>query len=224
LARGGTLPRLAPALLLSLVVLNVAHWPELGQTMRSGPWFGEVMRRSDLLKESLRSGVPAPLLDGDYRRFFFECRDRFARLAERLPPHVSESSGVEVTEIRGGRLFARARRESHLAAFAPTPGHYRLEGGLHLRRGEKVSFSLGGGRAEALGEVVRRGDSAGEEHFSLAVDLRAGATDVILISRRTGTDAPRSPRSRRTGTDAPRSPRPRIFGLLLPFHLRCDDS
>jgi hypothetical protein len=211
LARGGTLPRLAPALLLSLVVLNIAHWPRLEQTMRSGPWFGEVMRRSDLLKESLRSGVPAPLMDDDYRRFFFECRDRFARLAARLPPHVSEAGGVGMTEIRGGRLFARGRRESQLAAFAPTPGRYRLEGGLQLRPGERVSFVLAGRRGEPLGEVVRRDDSAGEERFSLTVDLWAGRTDLILVSRR-------------TGKEAPRAPRPRVFGLFLPFHLRPDEG
>jgi hypothetical protein len=206
-ARGGTLPRLVPALLLSLVVLNVAQWPRLEQTMRSGPWFADVMRRSDLLKESLRGGVPAPLMDEDYRRFFFECRDRFVRLAARLPPHVSEAGGIGMTEIRDGRLFARGRRESQLAAFAPTPGRYRLEGGLQLVPGEKVSFVLGGRRGEPLGEVVRHGDSAGEERFSFAVDLWAGRTDLTLVSRR-------------TGREAPRARRPRVFGLFLPFRLR----
>jgi hypothetical protein len=206
-ARGGTLPRLAPALLLALVVMNVVHWPRLEQTMRSGPWFADVMRRSDLLKESLRRGVPAPLMDDDYRRFFFECRDRFDRLAARLPPHVSEGGGVGLTEIRGGRLFARGRRESQLAAFVPTPGQYRLEGGLQLGPGEKVSFVLGGPRGEPLGEVVRRGNSAGEERFSFVVGLRSGTTGLTLFSRRTGKEAPR-----------PR--RPRLFGLFLPFRLR----
>jgi hypothetical protein len=209
--RRGRLNRLAPGLLLSLVVLNVAHWPELGQTMRSGPWFGEVMRRSDLLKESLRRGSPAPLMDDDYRRFFFECRDRFARLAARLPPHVSEGGGVGLTEIRGGRLFARGARESQLAAFAPTPGPYRLEGGLQLRPGEKVSFVAGGPRGEPIGEVVRRGDTAGEERFSFDLDLRSGPTTLTLVSRR-------------TGRKAPRAPRPRVFGLFLPFHLLPDDG
>lgn len=206
-ARGGTLPRIAPALLLALVVLNIASWPRLEQTMRSGPWFAGVMRRSDLLKASLRDGSPAPLMDDEYRRFFFECRDRFERLAARLPPHVSEAGGVGLTEVRGDRLFARGRRESQLAAFAPRPGRYRLDGALRLVPGEKVSFVLGGRRGEPLGEVVRRGDTAGEERFSFTVDLWPGTTNLTLVSRR-------------SGKEAPRARRPRIFGLFLPFQLQ----
>jgi hypothetical protein len=112
-----------------------------------------------------------------------------------------------MTEIRGGRLFAPGRRESQLAAFAPAPGRYRLEGGLQLVPGEQVSFVLGGRRGEPLGEIVRHGNSAGEERFSFTVDLWSGTTDLMLVSRR-------------TGKEAPRARRPRVFGLFLPFRLR----
>jgi len=201
-ARGGTLPHLVPAALLALVALNVAHWPQLEGMMRSGPWGGDVLRRSDLLKASLWSGAPEPLLDGDHRRFLFQCRDRFPRLAARMAPHVSEGAGVDRTEIGEEGLFARGRRTSHVEAFAPAPGRYRLEGGLYLRPGESVSFALD--RRRALGEVVRHAEFPGLELFSFPMELPVGTTDVTLSARLTGSEAPGD----------------RRFGLHLPFHLR----
>jgi hypothetical protein len=208
-SRGGLLPRAAPLVLLALVVLNVAHWPALERTMRTGPWFADVMRRSDLLKQSLWTGEPAPLLDGDYRRFLFECRDRFPRLAARMVPHVSEGPGVARTEIRDGQLYAEAEREAHVVAFAREPGRYLLEGGLSLRPGETVAFVLGSHPPRALGEVTRSGRPWGAEPFSIPVELPAGAADVILLSRLPDIDERDDHRSA-------------AFGLLLPFELRPD--
>jgi hypothetical protein len=202
LAGGGPLPRLVPAALLLLVAVNVAQWPRLEQVLRSGPWGAGVMRRSDLLKASLHSGVPESLLDGGYRQFLFQCRDRFPRLAARMPPHVSEGVGVDRTEIRNGRLFARARSTSRVVASTPAPGRYHLEGGLYLRPGERVSFALGPGRI--LGVLVRHAERPGLVRFSFPLELSAGTTNVTLSARLTGRDAPQD----------------RRFGLSLPFQLR----
>jgi hypothetical protein len=210
-SRQGGLPRAAPVVLLVLVVLNVAHWPRLEQTMRTGPWFAGVLRRSDLLKESLRTGEPAPLLDGDYRRFLFECRDRFPRLAARMVPHVSEGPGVARAEIRDHHLYAEAEREAHVVAFAPVAGRYRLEGALSLRPGETVDFILGSHPRRALGEVTHGRRPWGPEPFSIPVTLPAGAADVILLSHLRGI-AERD--DNRTAA----------FGLLLPFDLRPDEG
>jgi hypothetical protein len=209
--RDGRMPRAVPAALLVLVVLNVAHWPRQEHTLRTGPWFADVLRRSDLLKESLWTGEPAALLDGDYRRFLFECRDRFPRLAARMVPHVSEGPGVARAEIRDGRLYAEAEREAHVVAFTPAAGSYRLEGELSLRPGETVAFVLGSHPRRALGEVTRGGRPWGAEPFSIPVDLPAGAADVILLSR--------LPEIHERDDH-----RPMAFGLLLPFELRPDDG
>lgn len=205
-ARGGTLPRLVPVALACLVALNVAHWPRMERALRSGPWGGDVMRRSDLLKESLRTGGPEPLLDGDHRRFLFQCRDRFPLLAARMSPHVSEAKGVDRTEISEGGLFARGRRTSQVVAFAPTAGRYLLEGGVYLRPGERVSFALAPG--QVLGDVARHTGFQGLELFSFPVKLSAGPTDVTLSARLTGAEPPED----------------RRFGLHLPFHLRPADD
>jgi hypothetical protein len=210
-SREGRLPRAAPAVLLVLVVLNVVQWPRLEQTLRTGPWFADVMRRSDLLKQSLWTGDPAALLDGDFRRFLFECRDRFPRLAARMVPHVSEGPGVARAEIRDGRLYAEAEREAHVVAFAPEPGRYLLEGELWLRPGETVAFVLGSHPRRALGEVARGGGPWGAEPFSIPVDLPAGAANVLLLSRL-------------PEIDERDDHRPVAFGLLLPFELRTGEG
>jgi hypothetical protein len=206
-ARGGALPRVVPIALAALVVSNVAHWPELDQVMRSGPWFGHIIRRSDLLAQSLRTGVLDPRLDGDHRRFFFDCRDRFPRLASRMAAHVSEGDGVALTGFRQGRLFAWAQRESRIAFFAPARGRYRVDGSLLLRPGETVSFLFDTTPAWYVGEVQRRAASRGPESFSFDVELHAGTTGVVLLSRL----AERGSHRYRYGA---------AFGLLLPFQIR----
>jgi len=204
-ARGGSLPRLVPVALLCLVTLNIAHWPRLEQVLRSGPWGADVLRRSDLLKSSLRSGDPGPLLDGDHRRCLVQGRDRFAPLAARMSAHVSEGAGVDRTEILEGRLFARGRAESHVVAFAPASGRYRLEGGLYLRPGESVSFALG---ARQLGSVFRHAEFPGLDLFSFPMELPVGTTDVTLSAHLTGSEPLED----------------RRFGLHLPFYLRAGDD
>jgi hypothetical protein len=119
---------------------------------------------------------------------------------------VSEGAGVDRTEIREGRLFARGRRTSHVVAFAPTPGRYLLEGEVSLRPGERVSFALAPG--QILGDVARHAELPGRELFSFPVELSAGPTEVTLSARLTGAEAPAD----------------RRFGLHLPFYLRPADD
>jgi hypothetical protein len=207
-ARGGALPAAVPVLLLMLVVSSVAHWPELRQTMQTGPWFSDAIRRSDLLKKSLRTGTADQRLDADHRRFFFACLDRFPRLAARAGPHVREGDGVARSEIRDGRLFAWARQEAHVAAFAPTPGLYRLQGRLRLRPGETVSIFMGSRPPRLLGEVRRQASTDGAEPFSFSLRLAKGTADVTLLSRLPETAVRQNDQRLSVG-----------FGLLLPFTL-----
>jgi len=206
-SKGGRLPRVAPLAVLCLVASNVAHWPELRETMKSGPWFSGVIRRSDLLQQSLRTGVPSPLLDGDYRRFLFECRDRFPRFAARMAPHVSESEGISLTELVEGRLTATSERRSRLTAFAPAAGRYRLEGSLRLRPNQAVSIALDTAPRRVLAEVSRPADlRAGVVPFLGLAELPAGTSGLVL-------------RSRRAAIGRRREGRPLRYGLLLPFEL-----
>jgi hypothetical protein len=207
-ATGGTLPRAVPAVLALTALANVAQWPERRLAMESGPWFGDVSRRSDRLERSLREGQADPLLDGDYRRFFFECLSRFPRLAARAGARIEEGGGVETAELRDGRLFAWAARESHLTVVAPVPGTYRVAGGLWLRQGDGVSIVLGSQPPRLLAEIQRTEASDGAERFALSVSLPAGRTDLMALSRLPETEIRRE--RRRV---------PAAFGLLLPIAL-----
>ena len=146
LARG-SLPRVVPVVLAALVVANLAQWPERRYLMQSGPWFSGVERRSALLVRSLRSGRLEPLLDGEYRRFYFECLALFPRLAARSGAYVAEGNGVGLAEIRDGRLVAPVRREAHLPVTAQSAGRHVLVGGVFLRPGATLSIRLGPRRA-----------------------------------------------------------------------------
>jgi hypothetical protein len=212
-ARGGTLPRVVPAVLALVALANVTQWPERRVVMESGPWFGDVSRRSESLERSFRAGQAHPLLDGDYRRFFFESLARFPRLAARAGLRVEEAAGVEVAELREGRLFAWAEREAHLTADVPAPGTYRLAGGLWLRGGDTASILLGSRPPRFLAEVRRAAPSDGAEPFSVTVPLPAGRTDIMLLSRLPGMGMRRE--GRRFSV---------AFGLLLPFAIRPDAS
>jgi hypothetical protein len=213
LARGGTLPRVVPAVLVLVALANVTQWPERRVVMESGPWFADVSRRSESLERSFRAGQADPLLDGDYRRFFFESLARFPRLAARAGARVEEAGGVETAELREGRLFAWAEREAHLTADVPVAGAYRLAGGLWLRGGDSASILLGSQPPRLLAEVRRAAPSDGAEPFSLTVTLPAGRTDFMVLSRRPGTEIRRE-----------RKRVPVALGLLLPVAIRPDAS
>jgi hypothetical protein len=109
--RGSRALRLAVLVMVALVVLNVLRWPERRQAMESGPWFGDVSRRSAELERALRTGVAPPLLDGDYRRFYFQCHDRFPtspRAADPICAKARESASPR--SVTGASTLQRRRR------------------------------------------------------------------------------------------------------------------
>jgi len=210
--RSGRLPLAVPLGLAALVLGNVAQWPERRLVMQSGPWFADVERRSSLLVRSLRGDHAEPALDGDYRRFYFECLDRFAVLRSRAAAQVGEGDGVEVAELQGGRVSAWARQESRLVARAKAPGPHVLDGSVVLRPGDGLRF-LQGTPPRQIGRVTRTGPDEGPEFFRLRVDLPAGPSEVLLLS-----DLPE--RTVRTGWKK----EPAGFLLRLPVVVRPDST
>jgi hypothetical protein len=182
LARGRPLPRVVPAVLALVALSNVAQWPERRLVMESGPWFGDVSRRSASLERSFRTGQADPLLDGDYRRFFFESLGLFPRLAARAGMRVEEAGGVHTAELRENRLFAWAEGEAHLIADVPATGEYRLAGALWLRAGDRATLLVGSERPRLLGEIPRPQPTDGPEAFAVTVPLSAGRTDLMILS------------------------------------------
>ena len=181
-ARGeGSLPRWLPMALGAIVLVNVAQWPEKRLVMQTVPDFAEELRGSLLLAHALQSGRADPSLAGDHRRFYFECLDRFPRIAAHAAPQVSEGEGVLRPEVRGGRLVAWARHEAHLAARTRTAGRYVLAGGVRLRSAEDMRILMGSPPRLVAG--IRRPQAAeGDEIFRVTVDLPAGVTDICLLS------------------------------------------
>jgi hypothetical protein len=211
-ARRGSLPLAVPLGLAALVILNVAQWPERRQLMQSGPWFGDVERRSALLVRSLRGERAHPLLDGDYRRFYFECLDRFPRLRGRAGAQVGEGGGVDVAAFEGGGVRAWAQREAHLAARVPRAGDHVIAGAVVLRAGDAVSV-LVGSPPRLVGRVARSGPSEGLEFFKLHVHFPEGTSNVLLLSELPEREVP--PGSRRV---------PAAFLLPLPVALWRDST
>jgi hypothetical protein len=204
-ARGeGALTRVLPTALAALVVANVAQWPEKRLVMQSEPAFAEELRSSLVLARSLLSGRAEPSLAGDHRRFYFECLDRFPRIAARALPQVSEGEGVLRPEIRGGRLVAWAARESHLVARTRAAGRFVLAGRVRLRPGDALHV-LFGSPPRLLAEVSSTRAVEGDEGFRVALDLPAGASEVRLLSSLPETAVP----DEVPGTRA-------SFALLLP--------
>lgn len=203
-SRGGALPAAVPTSLGLLVLANVLLWPQCRQTMQAGPWFGNVARRSALLVRSWRLGRAEILLDGDYRRFYFECLDRFPKLGGEAP-QVGEGDGVGTSEVVDGRVVAWAEGEAHLLARTRTAGRYVMAGSMHLRATDRVMLLLGARRLFA--EVERKEPTAGVEHFRATVDLVPGQNDILLLPR-----LPAEPASAPSG-------RPRAFALFLPVAL-----
>jgi len=202
---GGALPPVVPLALAALVVANVAQWPELRLRMHEAPAFAEQLRRSTLLVGSLRGRWAAPLLDGDYRRFYFECLDRFPRVASRAHAQAGEGLGVDGTQVRHGRVMAWAGRESQIIPRTASSGRYVLAGGVLLRPGERLSILLGARRRRHLGEVRRDQPGEGIEFFRFEADLRPGPSDVRLVSQLPEVAIPDGLKLDRAG-----------FALLLP--------
>ena len=210
--RRGSLPLAVPLGLAALVVVNVAQWPERRQLMQSGPWFGDVERRSALLVRSLRAERAHPLLDGDFRRFYFECLDRFPVLRARAGAQVGEGSGVDVAAFERGGVRAWAQREAHLAARVPRAGDHVIAGAVILRPGDAVSV-LVGSPPRLVGRVARSGPSEGPEFFRVHVHFPEGTSNVLLLSELPEREVP--PGSRRV---------PAAFLLPLPVALWRDSA
>ncbi|MCG6925391.1 MAG: hypothetical protein LJF30_08780 [Acidobacteria bacterium] len=205
LRRGGSLPRVVPFALAALVVANVAQWPEQRVRMHEMPAFEEQLRRSSLLAGSLRGRWAAPLLDGDYRRFYFECLDRFPRLASRARTQAGEGLGVDIARVRHGRVAAWAGRESQIIPRTAESGRHVLAGAVLLRPGERVSILLGARQRRLVGEVRNDGARESVEFFRVEADLREGRTDVRLESRLPEREIPDKQSLERAG-----------FAILLP--------
>jgi hypothetical protein len=203
----GSFPRLLPIALGALVVANTAQWPEKRLVMQTEPAFAEELRGSILLARSLDGGRADPALAGDFRRFFFECLDRFPRIAARSVPQVSEGEGVLRPEIRGGRLVAWARHEARLVARTRSAGRFVLAGRVRLRPGDTLHV-LFGSPPRLLTDVLRTGPVEGDESFRVTLDLPAGASEVRLLSSLPETAVPEE----LPGTRA-------SFALLLPVAL-----
>jgi len=190
----------AAVLLATLVVANLAQWPERRLIMESGPWFSSVERRSRLLLHSLRTGRTELLLDDEYRRFYHECLDRFPRLRERVGDYVAEGEGIAIAETHAGRVMTFARRRAHLIVTARSAAIHVLAGGAVLRPDETLTLLLGD---EPVAEA--RGSDAveGVVHFRIRVALQPGRSDLSLLLRT---------RKRPDGSRV----RPHGFTLLLP--------
>jgi hypothetical protein len=201
----GSLPRVIRFALAALVVANVAQWPEKRLVMQSEPAFAQELRGSLLLSSALEGTHADPLLAGDHRRFYFECLDRFPRIAARALPQVSEGEGVFRPEIRGGRLVAWAGREARLVARTRTAGRFVLAGRVRLRPGDELTVVFGS-PPRLLSGVPRTGALEGDEGFRVAVDLPAGLSEIRLVSALPGAPVPGEPE------DA-------AFALLLPVLL-----
>jgi hypothetical protein len=185
--RGGSWRRLLPFALGALVVANVARWPELVQRMHAEPAFAEQQRRSALLVRSLRGRFADPLLDENYRSFYFDCLDRFPRLAARAAPQVSEGVGVAETRLRAGRLIAEADRQAHLMPRTHRPGRYVLAGAVSLPPDHTLLVLRGGSVPRMVAEVRPDPHREGPAFFRLEVDLGAGRNDVLLRSERSAS-------------------------------------
>jgi hypothetical protein len=183
LAIRGMFRRGLPIVFGAMVVGNVAHWPGLSLRMDSTPAFGEQKRRSTLLVRSLRRGSAEPLLDGDYRRFYFDSLDRFPRLTARAPAQVGEGAGVELAEVREGRPTAWARRESQIVPRTTRAGRHVLAGGVVLRPGDELLILHGATRPRLLAEVRNELSEEGPVFFRLEAELGAGRNDIRLVSR-----------------------------------------
>jgi len=202
---GGALRRVVPVALAALAVGNVAQWPEQRLRMHEMPAFEEQLRRSTLLTGSLRGRWAAPLLDGDYRRFYFECLDRFPRLAARARAQAGEGLGVDMTQVRRGRVTAWAGREAQIIPRTTVAGRHVLAGAVLLRPGERVSILLGARQRRLLGEVRNDRAREGVEFFRVEADLRDGRTDIRLESQLPEREIAEGLNLERAG-----------FGLLLP--------
>lgn len=211
-ARRGSLPLVVPLGLAALVVVNVAQWPERRQVMQSGPWFRDVERRSTLLVRSLQGERAHSLLDGDYRRFYFESLDRFPRLRARAGAQVGEGSGVDVAVFEGGGVRAWAQREAHLVTLVPEAGPHVIAGGVVLRPGDAVSVLLGS-PSRLLARVARSGPNEGPEFFRLHASLPTGTSDLLLLSELPERDVRQRPRGV-----------PRAFLVPLPVALWRDSA
>ena len=205
--RGGALPLAVPVALAGLVALNVARWPEKRALLDGDPAFSDQLRRSALLVRSLQQGRAEILLDGDHRRFYFECLDAFPRYAARSGMQVAEGSGVLVSEIRDSRVVAWTERQAHLALRTPRGGRYVVAGRARLRGRDELLLLLGS-PPRLVGRARREAPSPGDVAFRVELELGAGVNDLQLLSSHPEIRVPGAPRPTLAG-----------YQLLLPVAL-----
>lgn len=185
-SRRGALPRLVLAGLGALVLSNLAQWPERRLVMESGPWFADVSRRSALLVRSLGEGGACPLLDGDYRRFYFDALDRFPVLAARSRAQAGEATGFAVARLEQGRPVARGERHASLVVRAVQAGPHVLAGRVRLADADSLQVLLGSAPARLLAEVGPAGAPHDPLAFRVRAELAAGPNEVRLMTRGDG--------------------------------------
>jgi hypothetical protein len=204
-ARSASATRLVNVGLAGLVVANVAQWPEERLVMQTEPAFAQELRGSALLSRSLAGTRAEPDLAGDHRRFYFECLERFPRIAARALPQAYEGAGVSRPDVRAGRLAAWARPDAQLLARTRTAGSYVLAGRARLRPGDALSV-VSGSPPRLLAEVRHAAPIEGDEAFRVALELPAGVSVVRL-------------RSSLPAVPVPDEPEPAAFELVLPVLL-----
>jgi membrane-bound metal-dependent hydrolase YbcI (DUF457 family) len=69
--------------LTAAVVSNVAHWTDYRDLMLTSRWFSRVYPQTQMLRDSLREGVPDPGLIRQYRQFYDFCLTLSPGLSER---------------------------------------------------------------------------------------------------------------------------------------------
>ena len=169
------------AALAGLVLLNVCRWPEQLAAVAQEPFWGDMLRRSALLMRSLQQGHAEPLLDGDHRRFYFDCLEVSTTLAGRAAPQVGEGEGILRPRVVGGSVNAPARKEAHLLARTNRAGRYVLGGTLHVRPGESIEVLF-----DAPPRSLARLDgpqTGGRLAVRVPLELTGGTNRVLLLSR-----------------------------------------
>ena len=172
--------------------------------MESGPWFGTSAGARTSLERSFRAGQADPLLDGDYRRFFFESLSLFPRLGAR--------AGARVEEARGSSPAELARAALRLGA---TGGPFRRDVPATARIASRARSGSGGATRPRSSWAHSRPVSSPRSAHGSRSD---GAEPFALTSPPRGPHRPHGAVPAPGNGDPPGAAAdPVAFGLLLPL-------